>query len=206
MSGGADGVSALQAVITTYCLLTFIAVESIVVYRIETWQEHKVKKAALLAARQQRLAQRRAAADAAAADGGEEREAHLQPQHPLADDGEANGLHCAVGVGPPDAPCAGLAEDGKLSQASMQAHGTVRQGKQRGSPLLRCFGLHQRRASATRCSSPEAEASYHAWLAYCTDRCSFAVGSVCYVVSIVLIYTLNSGYIDLFPNLPPWEL
>jgi hypothetical protein len=177
------------------------------VYRIETWQEHHAKKAALLAARQQRLAQRKAAEAAAAADEGEGRGADLHLQQPQDDAMAANGLHCAVGIGS-HTPYGDLGEDGKpsMSQASLQPQEQRQQQKQRGgTSFLRCFG-RRKRETVAHCASHEADASSDAWLAYCTDRCSFVVCSIGYTVAIVCIYTLNSGYINLFPNLPPWEL
>lgn len=173
-----------QAAIATYVLLTLIAVESIVVYRIETREERAHKRQALWEAREQHKAAKRAAAGMAAA----EKQGLPVQQHELGAP-TTNGSYAS----PPAAAEVALAAAGGTAYAHAGAVPAAANQQQRRRNW-RCWG----KAGAAPSRPTPLDVAYDAWKAYAIDKCSMFVLLVLYVVTVILIYALQSGYIDLW--------
>eukprot|EP00887_Chlorella_sp_A99_P007090 scaffold2.g7090.t1 len=183
-------------VVVTYCLLALMAVESIVVYYVESYKAKAEERRMWREARRRYRALWTARTEAADADA---------PAADLAGGSPAAGL-------PPTPPAGEADKGGGVGGGSPLTGGASSEGK---------LAAGQAGAHLTRLQSLSEDATLDAWAAWALDRTVLGVLCLLYNLSVVLIYTLQQvggkgvelcvggegqrdagwGYIDLFEGI-----
>ncbi|KAL4451548.1 hypothetical protein ABPG75_007210 [Micractinium tetrahymenae] len=199
-----------QLVVATYVLLVLVEIESILVYHVETWKANAEKAARRRRARDRFLAARKAAkaahAPASPDNSLRRRCSRWLPWRsclPCLPTRQPPAGKPAAGDGPGAAPPAGPAgSDGERSMGAGSAGGASSLSRSAASDK----GGSDKRAAAARVATRRLvrvdsladDSDFDEYVAWLIDWVALCVLFVGYVVTAVLIFTLSSGYINLF--------
>ena len=180
-----------QLLITTYALLATLALESIIVFRIATWKQSCNAAAARCAARDRYRAAAAAAAAATAAveassrcSGRSSLDDSLPTKAPPSPSTPSTGGRGAMSAAAEAAAAAAVAQvDADLAAAAGHGGGGGSGSGARRRPQLR------------RLESLSVDADYDAFVAYRVDCIALVVLWLAYVLCVVLIFALQSGFI-----------
>ena len=187
-----------QLAIATMVLLLLISAESVAVHSLATWRASTQAAAARRAARDRCLARMAAEAAAAAADAGAS--SRGSGQDPTLPSKMPPSPASTAGLGSHAASSAAAIAAAEAAVAAADCGATCHDSAQPATPLAGGpSGCGSGRRRLRRLESLSVDAAYDDWVAFQVDRAAAAALLLCYVLAVVLIFALQSGYVRIFP-------